>query len=97
MSLEILSKLQKVLGLLPRQKTDYAPVISYIIADLLQSLHSLPPKDRGLLTTAIYPLLDMLEKHNLAFLSSNLPPASNELFKLILSNYNTSHKFKGKV
>ena len=96
-SVETLNRLQKVLGLLPRQKTDYAPVISYIIADLLHFMHSLPTKDRGLVTIPIYPLLDMLEKHNLAFLSSNLPPASNELFKLILNNYNSSHKFKGKV
>ena len=96
-TLETLNKLQKVLGLLPRQKADYAPVISYVLADLLHFLHSLPTKDRGLLTIPIYPLLDLLEKHNLAFLSANLPPATNELFKLILNNYQTSHKFKGKV
>ena len=65
--------------------------------DLLHLLHSLPQRNRGILTTSIYPLLDLLEKHSLAFLSSNLPPATNELFKLILNNYNSTHKFKGKV
>ena len=96
-TVEEMNRLQKVLGLLPRHKTDYVPVISYVIADLLHFLHSLPTKDRGLLTIPIYPLLDLLEKHSLAFLSSNLPPATNELFKLIFSHYNISHKFKGKV
>ena len=43
------------------------------------------------------PDLDMLEKHAFTFLSANLDPSVNELFKVLLENFNTKHKFKGKV
>ena len=96
-NVETLQSLQKVLGLFSRQKTDYAPVICYLLADLLHMLHSLQPRDRGLITNSIYPLLDLVEKHNLAFLSSSLPPATTELFKHLLAQYNTTQRFKGKI
>ena len=97
LSLDTLQSLQKVLGLFSRHKVDYAPVLPFLMADLLTLLQSLPVDQRGLLTTALFPLLDMLEKHAFTFLSANLDPSVNELFKVLLENYNTKHKFKGKV
>ena len=96
-TVDTLQSLQKVLGLLSRHKTDYAPVISFLLADLLNMVQSLAPRDRGIITSSIYPLLDCLEKHNLTYLSTNLPPATTELFKLLLGQYNANNKFKGKV
>merc|ERR1712126_386361 len=95
--LATLQALQKVLGLFSRHKADYSPVLPFLIADLLTLLQSLPFDKRGILTTSLYPLLDMLEKHSFSYLSSNLSPSTNELFKVILGTYNSSHKFKGKV
>ena len=95
--LPTLQALQKVLGLFSRHKADYSPVLPFLIADLLTLLQSLPFDKRGILTTSLYPLLDMLEKHSFSYLSSNLSPSTNELFKAILETYNSSHKFKGKV
>ena len=92
-----LEALQKVLGLFSRHKSDYSSVVPFLLADLLIFFQSLPVDQRGLLTTSLYPLLDMLEKHSLAYLSANLSPSTNELFKVLLANYNSSHKFKGKV
>ena len=97
LSFDTLQCLQKVLGLFSRHKTDYAPVLSFLMADLLTLLQSLPVDQRGHLTTALFPLLDMLEKHAFTFLSANLDPSVNELFKVLLENYNARHKFKGKV
>ena len=95
--LPTLQALQKVLGLFSRHKADYSPVLPFLLADLLTLLQSLPFDKRGILTTSLYPLLDMLEKHSFSYLSSNLSPSTNELFKAILETYNSSHKFKGKV
>jgi len=97
LSFDTLQCLQKVLGLFSRHKADYAPVLSFLMADLLTLLQSLPVEQRGHLTTALFPLLDMLEKHSFTFLSANLDPSVNELFKVLLENYNARHKFKGKV
>merc|ERR550534_1077990 len=97
LSFDTLQCLQKVLGLFSRYKTDYAPVLPFLMADLLTLLQTLPVEKRGYLTTALFPLLDMLEKHAFTFLSANLDPSVNELFKVLLENYNARHKFKGKV
>ena len=97
LSFDTLQCLQKVLGLFSRHKADYAPVLPFLMADLLTLLQSLPVEQRGYLTTALFPLLDMLEKHAFTFLSANLDPSVNELFKVLLENYNARHKFKGKV
>jgi len=94
---DTLQSLQKVLGLFSRHKADYAPVIPSLLVDLLFYLQSLSLDMRGLLTTSLYPLLEMLEKHSLNYISSNLSPASNELFKVLLENYQATQKFKGKV
>lgn len=96
-SIPTLHSLQKVLGLFSRHKADYSSVLPYLMADLLHLLSSLPPQSKSILTTSLYPLLDMLDKHSFEYLSSNLPPATNEIFKHILTVYNTNHKFKGKV
>eukprot|EP00092_Neocalanus_flemingeri_P026486 GFUD01028708.1.p1 GENE.GFUD01028708.1~~GFUD01028708.1.p1 ORF type:complete len:1182 (+),score=227.13 GFUD01028708.1:55-3600(+) len=96
-SIPTLQALQKVLGLFSRHKADYSSVLPYLLADLLHLLSSLPPQSKSILTTSLYPLLDMLDKHSFEYLSSNLPPATNENFKQTLAIYNASHKFKGKV
>jgi len=96
-STQTLLALQKVLGLFSRHKADYSSVLPYLMADLLHLLSSLPPQSKSILTTSIYPLFDMLDKHSFEYLSSNLPPATNEIFKHTLTNYNANHKFKGKV
>jgi len=92
-----LHALQKVLGLFSRHKADYSSVLPHLVADLVTTLASSPPPSRAILSTSIYPLLDMLDNHSFQYLSSNLSPATNEIFKHLLTSYNSSHKFKGKV
>jgi len=92
-----LHALQKVLGLFSRHKTDYSSILPYLVADLVTTLSAMAPANRGLLTTSIFPLLDMLDTHSYQYLSNNLAPATNEIFKHLLTSYNSSHKFKGKV
>jgi len=96
-SVSTLHALQKVLGLFSRHKADYSSVLPHLVADLLNLLSSSPPQNKTILTTSLYPLLDMLDKHSFEYLSSNLGPANNEIFKHLLNNFNSSHKFKGKV
>ena len=92
-----LHALQKVLGLFSRHKADYSSVLPHLVADLVTTLAGSPPPSRAILSTLIYPLLDMLDNPSLQYLSSNLSPATNEIFKHLLTSYNSSHKFKGKV
>ena len=89
--------LARVLGLMCRHKADYSPVLPFLVADLVTLLQTLPVEQRGLVTTALYPLLDLMEKHSFSYLSANLSPSANELFKVLLDNYNSSHRFRGKV
>eukprot|EP00090_Calanus_glacialis_P023825 TRINITY_DN3695_c0_g1_i1.p1 TRINITY_DN3695_c0_g1~~TRINITY_DN3695_c0_g1_i1.p1 ORF type:complete len:1178 (+),score=297.53 TRINITY_DN3695_c0_g1_i1:54-3587(+) len=92
-----LHALQKVLGLFSRHKADYSSVLPHLVADILHLMSSSSPQSKTILTTSLHPLLDMLDKHSFEYLSSNLAPATNEIFKRLLTNYNSSHKFKGKV
>ena len=96
-SLATLHALQKVLGLFSRHKADYSSVLPHLVADLVTTLSSSPPANRAVLSTSLFPLLDMLDNHSFQYLSSNLSPATNEIFKHLLTSYNSSHKFKGKV
>ena len=96
-SKKMLEALQKVLWLVTRHKADYAPVLPHLLPDLLTFLQSLPLDQRGLLTTSLYKLLDMLDPCYLTYISSNLSPSTNELFKILLQNYESGHKFKGKA
>jgi len=92
-----LHALQRVLGLFSRHKTDYSSVVPHLVADMLHILSSSPSESRATLTTSLFPLLDMLDTHSFQYLSANLAPATNEIFKHLLSSYHSSHKFKGKV
>jgi len=92
-----LLSLQKVLGLFSRHKADYASILPYMLADLLHLLTTVHVQDRNVITTSLYPLLDLLEKHSFDYLASSLPPATNEIFKTVLEHYNNHHKFKGKI
>ena len=94
---DTLQGLARVLGLMCRHKADYSPVLPFLVADLVTLLQALPVEQRGLVTTALYPLLDLMEKHSFSYLSANLSPSANELFKVLLDNYNSSHRFRGKV
>jgi len=94
---EVVLALQKVLGLFSRHKADYSSVIPYLVTDLISLYSSVSSLSKSVLNTSLNSMLDMLDKHSFEFISNNLPPATNEIFKQILSTYNSSHKFKGKV
>ena len=94
---EDLQALAGVLGLVSRQRDHWGPVAATLTADLLTHMSNLAPSSRALLTSALMPLLPFLDKHDMELLSSSLDPATNELFKQLLTNYNSNHKFRGKV
>jgi hypothetical protein len=90
--------LHSVLGLIARRdRADWAPVVPVLLADLLQQLPRLPADQRAAVTLALLPLLPALDRHHMDLLSSSLSPASNELFKQLLADYQANHKFRGKV
>ena len=80
-----------------RQRDHWGPVAATLMADLLAHMSKLEPSFRAVLTSALMPLLPFLGKHDMELLSSSLDPATNELFKQLLTNYNSNHKFRGKV
>merc|ERR1712037_832668 len=92
-----LQALAGVLGLVSRQRDHWGPVAATLTADLLAHMSKLEPSFRAVLTSALMPLLPFLDKHDMELLSSSLDPATNELFKQLLTNYNSNHKFRGKV
>jgi len=94
---EDLQALAGVLGLVSRQRDHWGPVAATLTADLLTHMSNLAPSSRAVLTSALMPLLPFLDKHDMELLSSSLDPATNELFKQLLTNYNSNHKFRGKV
>ena len=94
---EDLQALAGVLGLISRQRDHWVPVAANLIADLLIHMSNLAPSSRAVLTSSLMPLIPFLDKHDLELLSSSLDPATNELFKQLLTNYNSNHKFRGKV
>jgi len=67
------------------------------MSDLLAHMSNLVPSSRAVLTSALMPVLPFLDKHDMETLSASLDPATNELFKQLLTNYNSNHKFRGKV
>jgi len=94
---EELQALAGVLGLVSRQRDHWGSVSATLTADLLAHMSKLEPSSRAVLTSALMPLLPFLDKHDMELLSSSLDPATNELFKQLLTNYNSNHKFKGKI
>jgi len=96
-TLDTIHSLQNLLGLFSRNKADWSSVTPYLLADLLNLHHKLPPHLKSALTAAILPLVDSLDKHGSEYLSANLPVVTGELFKHVLATHTTQHKFKGKV
>merc|ERR1712105_192409 len=96
-SKEELQALTRVLGLVSRQRDHWGPVAATLTADLLAHMTMLELSSRAVLTSGLMPLLPFLDKHDMELLSSSLDPATNELFKQLLTNYNSNHKFRGKV
>ena len=96
-STEDLQALGGVLGLISRQRDHWGPVTATLMADLLAHMSNLVPSSRAVLTSALMPVLPFLDKHDMETLSASLDPATNELFKQLLTNYNSNHKFRGKV
>ena len=94
---EGLQALAGVLGLISRQRDHWGPVAATLTADLLIHMSNLVPSSRAVLTSALMPLFPSLDKHDMELLSASLDPATNELFKQLLTNYNSNHKFRGKV
>merc|ERR1719341_2729569 len=94
---EDLQALAGVLGLISRQRDHWGPVSATLTADLLIHMSSLAPSSRAVLTSSLMPIIPFLDKHDMELLSSSLDPATNELFKQLLTNYNSNHKFRSKV
>ena len=96
-SLESIHALQNIIGVISKRKVDWSSVCQYFLADLLNLLPSLEVDLKQALTTSLLPLVDMLEKHNVDYLAANLPPATAEIFKHVMSTHSSTFKFKGKV
>jgi len=90
--------MQQLTSLVKRRKGDWGNVAPYLVADILSaSVHLTDHNLKQLLTSATHNLLDICETHSHEYLSANLPPAVNEVFKIVLQNYKTNYKFTGHV
>jgi hypothetical protein len=93
--------LQNLFGLMGRKREDWANVAPYLMADVLNSCLSVGmvacPQVKQELVLACHCLMDIcVSQHSYEYLSARLPPATNELFKLVLQNYRQHHKFTGR-
>jgi hypothetical protein len=93
--------LQNLFGLMGRKREDWANVAPYLMADVLNSCLSVGmvacPQVKQELVLACHCLMDIcVSQHSYEYLSARLPPATNELFKVVLQNYRQHHKFTGR-
>ena len=96
----MVAHLQNLFGLMGRKREDWANVAPYLLADVLNSclaVVSISPRVKQELVLASHSLLDMqVSQHSYEYLGARLPPATNEIFKVVLQNYKQHHKFTGK-
>jgi hypothetical protein len=97
----VASLLQNLFGLMGRKREDWANVAPYLMADVLNSCLSVGmvacPQVKQELVLACHCLMDIcVSQHSYEYLSARLPPATNELFKVVLQNYRQHHKFTGR-
>ncbi len=91
---KICSELLNILGLTKRKKDDWGSVAPYLVADILHT--NLLLEDQKLkqsLSSGIQTLLDICDNHTHEYLSANLSPAANEVFKISLETHKNQHKF----
>lgn len=89
--------IQHLANLTKKRKDDWGNVAPYLVADLLNTNLALDDqKLKQILTVAAHNLLDICSTHSPEYISANMPPATNEMFKLVLQDYKTNHKFTGR-
>ena len=96
-SLALCNQVQQLAGLAKRRKEDWGNVAPYLVADILSTNLQLNNHNlKQALVTATHSFLDLCETHSHEYLAANLPPAVNEMFKIVLQNYKANFKFSGR-
>ena len=80
-------------------KEDFARVIPYLVSDILEGFQHVTvlPAVKANISSGLYKLLDICDKHSVDYLVGVLPHGTRELFKDIVSTYNTYHRYSGKI
>ena len=94
LSLYICTELLNLLGQTKRKREDWASVVPYLIADILNTNLLLEDQNlKQLLSSGVQTLLDICENHMHEYLSANLSAAANEVFKISLETHKSHHRF----
>lgn len=90
-NLDICSKLSHIFIRMSSNKSEWKSVSKYIVSDLVTALVTVDHQElKQLLVFNIQTLLSMLDDNASKYLSANMKPAANEIFKLILEEFKSS-------
>uniref|UniRef100_A0A146LDY9 Nucleolar 27S pre-rRNA processing Urb2/Npa2 C-terminal domain-containing protein n=3 Tax=Lygus hesperus TaxID=30085 RepID=A0A146LDY9_LYGHE len=92
-------KLERVAKTLVKRQKDFSRLAQYVIADVIAilELHPLHSEVKSKYTNIINTFLALCDEHAVSYLTVNLPPSSQELFKTLHHNFMKYDKYTGRI
>ncbi|KAF6214391.1 hypothetical protein GE061_009131 [Apolygus lucorum] len=92
-------KLERVAKTLVKRQKDFSRLAQYVIADVIAilELYPLHSEVKSKYTNIINTFLALCDEHAVSYLTVNLPPSSQELFKTLNHNFTKYHKYMGRI
>jgi len=87
-NVEICTKLGNIFISMSFKTSDWKAVSTYIVSDLVTALVAVTHQElKQLIVANIHKLLSMADKNTFKYLSANMKPAANEIFKMIYDEF----------